>query len=132
MENNPALSFARWMSKRRGELKITLDVLEEKTGIKKQHLSTLERAAPHSLTGKPVVPKRPTVEKIAKGLEAPINEALAAAGYASEIEAESKDFGNVRVQLQGGQNYTEKQKEEFFRDVEIAIEIAKRRLEENR
>ena len=82
MKESPAESFARWMSKRREQLGITLDVLEERTGIKKQHLSVLERASPHSLTGKAVVPKRPTVDKIARGLESSSDEALKAAGYA--------------------------------------------------
>jgi len=71
------------MSAKRAALGITLDQLETRTGIKKQHLSALERAAPHSLTGKPVVPKRPTVEKIAAGLEASVADALNAAGYAT-------------------------------------------------
>jgi hypothetical protein len=84
VEDNFAERFARWMSDRRAELGITLDVLEERTGIKKQHLSVLERAAPHSLTGKPVIPKRPTVEKIAKGLESPLSDALEAAGYTTK------------------------------------------------
>lgn len=84
MNQNPAESFARWMCSRRSELGITLDVLQERTGIKKQHLSVLERASPHSLTGKAVIPKRPTVEKIAKGLQSPVNEAMEAAGYAPQ------------------------------------------------
>lgn len=87
VQNNSAESFARWMSGRRKELGITLDILEEKTGIKKQHLSVLERAAPHSLTGKAVIPKRPTVQKIAKGLQSPVDEALAAAGYMAQTQS---------------------------------------------
>jgi transcriptional regulator with XRE-family HTH domain len=100
---SPAESFAKWMAERREELKITLDVLEERTGVRKQHLSALERAAPHSLTGKPVIPKRKTVEKIANGLGADLSEALAAAGYASVNQANNKyieiglRFGNLPI-----------------------------------
>ncbi|HRH44694.1 MAG TPA: helix-turn-helix transcriptional regulator [Pyrinomonadaceae bacterium] len=130
MPQSPAESFALWMSKRREELNITLDVLEVRTGIKKQHLSVLERASPHSLTGKPVVPKRPTVEKIAKGLEAPIQEALNAAGYASTKEVEGKEYVGVKVALLGAKNFSEKNVEEFYRDMAISVEIAKRKLEE--
>ena len=123
------------MSKRREELGITLDVLEERTKIKKQHLSVLERAAPHSLTGKAVTPKRPTVEKIARGLESPIEDALEAAGYVSQNNSniETLDLDeNVRVQLLNAKNYSEEDKREFLRDFQTAYEIAKRRIEEKK
>lgn len=82
-QSHHAKDFARWMAAQRAALGITLDNLEERTGIKKQHLSTLERAVVHSLTGKPVIPKRATIEKIAKGLEASVEIALQVAGYAT-------------------------------------------------
>lgn len=113
VQNNSAETFARWMSKRRSELGITLDVLQERTGIKKQHLSVLERAAPHSLTGKPVIPKRMTVEKIARGLESAIHIALDAAGYRTENgSSDTHEIAEgVRITFEGIQSLKIPQRE---------------------
>lgn len=128
--NNSAASFAVWMSARRGELGITLDELERRTGIKKQHLSTLERASPHSLTGQPVVPKRPTVEKIATGLEASLDDALFAAGYASD--ARSFNIGEkARIALLD-QNLTPEEQREIAEEMALAYEVIMARRQRNK
>lgn len=137
MTTSPALAFAEWMSARRQQLGITLDQLETKTGIKKQHLSVLERATPHSLTGKPVVPKRATVEKIAKGMGASVNAALAAAGYVS-VDTEQSEADKLAAELArwvmaSGYDKLEDpvQKEAYLEDMKtISDSMLRRRLEE--
>lgn len=137
MSENSAKNFAVWFSAARQKAGITLDVLEDRTGVKKQHLSTLERATTHKLTGKPVVPKRQTVEKIAKALNAPISEALAAAGYtSSDIDSNEKQKLVERlaagVMASGFDDLRDEDLlEDFLADMQtIAESMLKRKLDE--
>lgn len=126
---NQPLTFGDWLRDKIKENAISNAELARRVGVSPTYIGNLIRDfSPNSKTGK-IRASEPIIESIAKALNANLNEARLAAGYAPINEGESKDFGNVKVQLIGGQDYTDKQKEEFFRDVEIAIEIAKRRLE---
>lgn len=137
MPQSPAVAFAAWMSAMRDQRGLTLEQLEDRTGIKKQHLSVLERATPHSLTGKPVVPKRGTVEKIAAGLAAPLNEAMSAAGYARSDESVSpkEKLANElskHIMSSGFDDLEDEAlRESFLADMRsIAESMLKRKLEE--
>lgn len=135
VSNCPAKEFALWMSERRKLLNITLDTLEARTGIKKQHLSTLERALPHPLTGKPVIPRRPTVEKIAKGLETPVHIALTAAGYAAnDVSSEYiLEFDeSLKVKFDGAEHWTKKDWEDAKAQMKFVIELIESRHREEK
>jgi transcriptional regulator with XRE-family HTH domain len=83
MSVTTATSFGKWLHDKRLDARLSLESLAGKAKVSKQYLSVLERAAPHALTGKPVTPKPELVERLAKALDADIDEARTAAGYAS-------------------------------------------------
>jgi transcriptional regulator with XRE-family HTH domain len=75
--------FGKWLRQKRKEKFLSMEELGKRAGMAKQYISVLERGEPHALTGKPVTPTVEKVEALAKALDADINEARAAAGYAS-------------------------------------------------
>lgn len=85
--------FGKWVSSRRRARQWTQDVLAKRAGCTKSYISILERAAPHSSTGRSVLPDVKLVDAIASALaEAPneerqfIREARLLAGYAPPAE----------------------------------------------
>jgi transcriptional regulator with XRE-family HTH domain len=75
-------AFGQWLRANRVDRRFTVEGLARKAGISKQYLSVLERAPKHPLTGKAVQPSVEIVDRIAKALNIPIDEARIAAGYA--------------------------------------------------
>lgn len=77
-------TFGKWLQTHRKEARLSMQALADSVGLSKQYISVLERGQPHALTGKPVTPKKESVDALAVALNRSINEARHAAGYASE------------------------------------------------
>jgi hypothetical protein len=113
-----AEAFAEWLETayQESHFKSYAELSEASGGLSRSTIASLAKAKPQTATNKASRPKRENVIAIAKALGANIDEVLQIAGHSPQNTefSSSKDFGDVKVQLQGGQNYSEKQKEEFF------------------
>lgn len=90
-------NFAEWLRSARRKAHLTMEVLARKIGKSKQYISVLERGEPHVLTGKPVTPKKAVVESLASALNADVDEALAAAGYASQTQTPPEQVEIIEI-----------------------------------
>ena len=90
-------TFGKWLSAKREKAGLTQEGLAEAAGVSPSYISALEREEINTKDGKPRQPKVDKVEKIARALGVPVDEARAEAGYAplsgSRPKIESvKDF----------------------------------------
>ena len=76
-------AFARWLKAARVREGLTQEELGQRAGCSKSYISTLERNAPHSLTGEPIQPDDKLVDAIADALNEPRKTARLLAGYAA-------------------------------------------------
>lgn len=76
------MRFGEWLREQRSRADLTLKQLAARCGVSFSYISALERQQPHSLTGKDIQPKLATVDRLARALGVPIDEARLAAGYA--------------------------------------------------
>ena len=83
-----AETFGQWLKKTRISRGLNQEQLATLASVSKQYVSTLEREAPHGITGASPTPKIKTVRALATALAVPESEALRRAGYYPE-EAET-------------------------------------------
>lgn len=76
------MSFGKWLYNQRKEARLTQGELARRAHISTSYVSTLEREQEHTVTGALPQPDREIVIDLAKVLNADIDEALLAAGYA--------------------------------------------------
>lgn len=75
--------LALWLKSKRKEARLTMDELAEKSGVSKQYISLLERAAPQTLTDKATRPSEKKLLALVQVLDkSAANDALTLAGYA--------------------------------------------------
>lgn len=122
---NKQMVFKDALIKWRKARGLTQEELAEATNYSIPYISNLE-------TGKQKRPSEKVCKVFARVLNVPLSDMLEAAGYSAQTTGETRDFGGVKVQLYHAHDMTKKEQEEFFSDLEISIQIAKRRLEEKR
>jgi transcriptional regulator with XRE-family HTH domain len=89
------MTFGEWLKAKRAELRFSGGDLERRSGVSRQYISNLERGTVQEKSRNPIQPSVEIVEKLAKALDADIDEARLAAGYAPRngIPAEIKAIG---------------------------------------
>lgn len=78
-----AMSLASFIQRRRYELDITQEDLEERTGLRQSYLSQLERGAIRNPRGR-------NLEALARGLEVSVDDLKVAMGYVVRVEGDAK------------------------------------------
>lgn len=76
-----AMSLASFIQRRRYELDITQEDLEERTGLRQSYLSQLERGAIRNPRGR-------NLEALARGLEVSVDDLKIAMGYVVQVDRE--------------------------------------------
>lgn len=113
-----------------------MEALGKKAGLTKQSIGALELARDHALTGKPVRPKVETVDALAKALDANIDEARLAAGYAPVTSYDEQtqsietffrflaSYGIDGAEMMGGiDNITPERFEEIKHDFDTILKV---------
>lgn len=78
-------------------------------------------------------PRTQTISKLSHVLRIPESEILNALGFSATEDAVVIDVSeDVKLNLLDGQDYNEEERAVFGNDVGVAVEIAKRRIEEKR
>lgn len=80
--NYSDMSFGKWLAEKRIAARLTQGALAKRAGISITYVSALERDEPNAKDGSPRRPRLDKVERLAKALSVPIDEARVAAGYA--------------------------------------------------
>ena len=82
----PFMSFGKWLAEKRETAGLTQKQLADRCGegISASYISALEREEPNTKDDKPRQPRIDKVDRIAKALHVPIDEARLEAGYASK------------------------------------------------
>ncbi|MEP7077074.1 MAG: helix-turn-helix transcriptional regulator [Acidobacteriota bacterium] len=70
------MSFGKWLVARRNDARLTQIQLAERAGISPNYVSALERDEPNARDGSPRRPRTDKVEKLAKALQVPLDDAL--------------------------------------------------------
>lgn len=78
--------FGEWLRHWRRVADLTQEQLGQKVGVKKQHISNLERGEKSAYTGKTMRPSLELVVKLAKALNRPITEAIEKAEIPLPVE----------------------------------------------
>lgn len=76
------MTFGKWLVAKREAIGLTQPQLAKRAGISVSYVSALERDEPNAKDGSPRRPRIEKVDKIAKALGVPTDEAREAAGYA--------------------------------------------------
>lgn len=76
------MSFGKWLSEKRMAANLTQPELAKRVGFSASYVSALERDEPNARDGSPRRPRVEKVDKLAKALGVPKDEARLAAGYA--------------------------------------------------
>lgn len=84
------MTFGKWLVRNRQAAKLTQAQLAERAGIQPSYVSALEREEPNAKDGSPRRPRIDKVDRIAKALRVPVDEARLAAGYAPTKPATGK------------------------------------------
>lgn len=77
-------NLSEWLYRSRRRAGLNQAELAQKSGLSKSYISILERGGEHPLTGKSVRPSEDVMERLAKALGVPADEARLVAGYAPE------------------------------------------------
>lgn len=77
-----SMSFGKWLIQKRNAARLTQVQLAKRVGISANYISALERDEPNARDGSPRRPRIDKVERLAKALGCPLDEARLAAGYA--------------------------------------------------
>lgn len=119
------MNFGKWLLEKRKEQRLTQTGLGVRAGISTSYVSTLEREQPHGITNAAPQPTVEVVESIAKALNADIDEARLAAGYAPRNGSATNTFNlgeNARVQL-FDKNLSEEDQAEIAEQLSITYRV---------
>lgn len=127
-------TFREYLREQMDKQGISSAELARRSGATPQNISRILTDKPHPLSG--ALPKvRPeTVERFAKALNIPIDEARLAAGYAPHDSADlSLNIADdIRISLLHGKDYTEEDRAEFEIGLGAAYEALKARIDERK
>lgn len=113
------MTFGEWLRERLKSREMSNADLARLTGLSPTYIGHLVRDfSPNTKSGK-VRPSEESVTVIASALNAPIDEARLAAGYAPSHEADSHDLDGVFVSFDGAANLTDEEKEELLAAVKL-------------
>lgn len=76
------MTFGEWLRQKRKALRLSQTDVANRAGVSFAYVSAIERGQKHSITANPILPKRETIEVLAKAVGGDIDEALLLAGYA--------------------------------------------------
>lgn len=132
------MGFGKWLADRRSDANLTQSQLAERSGISANYVSALEREEPNARDGSPRRPRLEKVDRIAKALGVPVDDARLAAGYAPAVFSKPSNIQEFLAVLEklglpemapfeGVHDLTPERYEDMLHDIRTVIELNLRR-----